>query len=510
MTAGVLSKRLLHFDRGGMRSSDTYLTWPNFGSTAATNYNPILGGFIMRGAAAGSLLWSALQPDGEAGTATSTGVTGLTRSGAGWALDRWKGGFVMTPSGSYMSITGNGSGKLNGTWVGGVPPGTTPYVVGGPLVGTDINAAFDNVDLYNSTAPTYPWTLGNRSFSGESAPAWALALGTGAPSGIANGTTPIAHTTAWWDTTYLMGWEVFQLTMAAYVPVYSVRSSISSGGLPAGVTNTHTMNGHPLLGGVSEMCCMTKFAEPLMKDDYNDNTDTGPPTAGQGRLNAIAAGYTFNHNPANLGTDNIQQQAAMAFMPIAWPDTPWEFSFNPAQDLTTVNTGTDETWTETLMDYAVQLSGTACPRVVLMNNSLRANAANGPASWGLSAPVSPYSDRSSGYTSMYLALLAYSGGPGIADLVGTSQAVLLQPQRTPLGIQTSTYSGMGSSAAALKNTLTYAGKLGARMIELPGDGATNFHVLTANDPFWATSIATMLANDRACTVEGRRYAYAPD
>jgi hypothetical protein len=74
---------------------------------------------------------------GETNTATSTTATSLTRTGAGWTVDAWKGHIVMAASGVYGVVISNTATVLTidqwsnpatpGGAAGSTPSGTTVY-----------------------------------------------------------------------------------------------------------------------------------------------------------------------------------------------------------------------------------------------------------------------------------------------------------------------------------------------------------------------------------------------
>lgn len=372
-------------------------------------FNSILGGFVMRGTAQSSvLLWSALQ----------------------------------TAAGS--------------------PAGT------GAISGADIDSAFDMCDAYNATGPARPWRLLLRVSGGEDAPTWAKNLGLGP---ITNGDpTPILMP-VWWDEASGFGaWKNFMLTLANYVPSYTVRAT--------GLANTQKLDGHPLLGKVAEQACMTKFAEPFTKDDFN----TGAP-AGQAADAVTRCSYTF---AADIATHKL----AMKWMSIAWPNTVWTCSFNPASNIETGGPN-DEVTTELMIDYEVLSAKAIWPRLELYNNSLRANGLVYPPPIGAGPFWDTHDAGSPGkYTSMYQALAAYAGNQAYRDMGPTNSP---WPFRPPLSFQTSTLTGMGNTKADLIATIVYAIWLGARSIELPSGygGVMNPSDFTSPTDY----IAQMILND---------------
>jgi hypothetical protein len=92
---------------------------------------------------------------GEANTATATSATSLTRSGASWTTDQWKGCVVVAASGVYGNVLSNTATALTidrwynpgtpGGAAGTTPSGTTtysimPYAGGAMFMGLTTNA----------------------------------------------------------------------------------------------------------------------------------------------------------------------------------------------------------------------------------------------------------------------------------------------------------------------------------------------------------------------------------
>jgi hypothetical protein len=352
----------------------------------------------------------------------------------------------------------------------------------GSISGSAIDTAFTQVDAYNATNPTYPWSLKIRLFIGESAATWMQNLGVGPITYTSGGNT--FTTTAWWDTTYTNAFAQFMLKMAAYVPSYTVTTT--NYGLALGA-NTQKLDGHPLLGEITESAQMTKYAETMMKDDFTHGS--GGDTA------AINAGWTLNAD-YNLGAGTGAHPTCMTAMHTAFATTPVSKAANPFVVISQANPK-DEARTEGLIDYLVgnALSPTKSPncglpfaQAVMENNSLRANAAaNCPGADTQNGGA--YSDRNADYTSMYTKFATYTDSQATDDLALGEPT---QPQ--PLCIQTSTYGTMGGTVAELKNTVTYATWLGARMIEFPDDSGGYTNIATS-DAWWTGAIAGLIAND---------------
>lgn len=94
---------------------------------------------------------------GESNTATSTGATSLTRTGAGWTTDAWIGHMVVA-GGVYGVVTTNSATVLTvdrwnniatpGGAVGSTPTGTTTYVI----LGGNAPAMFTGLTANSSAA----------------------------------------------------------------------------------------------------------------------------------------------------------------------------------------------------------------------------------------------------------------------------------------------------------------------------------------------------------------------
>jgi hypothetical protein len=367
----------------------------------------------------------------------------------------------------------------------GAPPGSHALAAAGT---TYIDHMFDQADAYNNTNPvlsgtTTPmlWTLLLRIFSGENAPAWAQALA-GGPISFAGNTTG-----CWWTTganSWIAAYLNFMSVLAAYVPSYTVRSVTSSGGLPVGV-NTQPLAGHPLLGQVVCAPTMTLFAETMTKDDFFKSS------SGAYAYPVITNGAL--PTPYTLALDEAALSSTFATMDATWGTTPISLSHNPFIEVIGTGTGkaSHEPETETLMTSFT--GATTWPSGVLANNSLRSNGLTLPPADG-SNPGAYADPHGADYTSMYTKMAGF-GKSAAAHVALALGAVGASPM--PIEIQTSTYSGMGSTVANLLATIDYAAWIGARAVELPGDsgGYTNASLAQL-----AAKVPELLANDPANAV----------
>lgn len=397
---------------------------------------------------------------------------------------------------AYNAILGglviHGSGTVGGgmAWSdlqtsAGSPAGTHALAAAET---TYIDHMFDQCDAYNNTNPLLSgtstpmlWTLLMRIFSGENAPSWAQSL-QGGPITFAGNTTG-----CWWTTgagSWIGAYLNFMAVLAAYVPSYTVRSATSSGGLPVGV-NTQALAGHPLLGQLVLAPTMTLFAETMTKDDFFKSSSGAYayPVVTNGAL----------PTPYSLATDEAALSSTFATMAATWGTTPVSLSHNPYIEIINSGTGkaSHEPETETLMTSFA--GATTWPYGVIANNSLRANGLTYPPANGSNPGA--YSDpHGSDYTSMYTKMAGF-GKSAAAHTALALGAVGASP--SPIEIQTSTYSGMGSTVANLLATIDYAAWIGARAVELPGDSGGYTNATLAQ---LAAKVPELLANDPATAI----------
>lgn len=250
---------------------------------------------------------------------------------------------------------------------------------GGPIAANNaIDQAIAQVRGINASAHMH-LGIKVRIYSGLYAPEWAKRLG-GSPIPVADPQTAQNGTIGrFWTDAFGQAYATLQAELAAqYDQVPEVRE-------------------------VTISRCMTVFAEPFIRDIASPSTVQA----------LVAAGFSAQ---ADVG---CQQGEITAHL--AWHHTRSDLSFNPYQVINSDgSTGTDEGFTEQMMDYCRKILGRAC---VLGNNSLRTKLP--PA-----------------YVAMYAKM--QSLGP-------------------PLAIQTATLGRVGD----LNGTLAYAVTLGANSVELP-------------------------------------------
>lgn len=332
-----------------------------------------------------------------------------------------------------------------------------------------IETYLNSVDTYNLTGPTLlgttiplPWNILIRPFAGRAQPGWLkTAYGT-----VTNGTDTLSP---YWTSTYQTVARDFATQLANYVPTDNYNSRQ---GTPL------TLDLHPYVGGICFFGMMTTYPEPLLITGWN-----------QSQLG----------NPSNA-TVQAAYKAQYSDLVAAWPNTPVEFSHNPAAF-------GGETFTEAMMTYEV--AHNPSPKGVVCNNSLRfINAVPTPDTvsvyppfilpWpGVQAQPSdpgPYHDAL-GYTAMYEFMMSLGPGNGTIDLGFPRVAT-----PSPLAFQTSTYAKLGGTPTSLLQTIDYAIWQGARKIELPSDGGGYNNLTPAQ---LAPAVVKLFANDPAPAATGQ-------
>lgn len=312
--------------------------------------------------------------------------------------------------------------------------------------GTD---AIDQAWAFMRAHPSLGWTAKIRIFAGVWQPDWIKNLyGT-----VSNGSQTL---TPFWTTQYRSAYANFLLQLAAYVP--------------AGETLPLDLN--PLFGEMVAGGDMTTYAEPMLLTGWS-MAQLGNPTQVQLQT---ALNWTIADTVA------------------AFPNTPVCLAYNPCAY-------GGETFTEAAM-LTLRAAVSDPLKAVLGNNSLLAldningkqvsapTTANDPNTGAPWATFGTYADPKS-YTAMYTKMAQYNA---LAQANTDIGHVPISPS-TPIYIQLDTYGKMSLSGTAgtptgLKDSLSYAIWLGARMIELNG-GYTNLTPtelgnynagLIANDP----------------------------
>ncbi len=251
---------------------------------------------------------------GDAALGSGTDDLAALKPDIGGLIDRGSGPHTPTGGSSFSVPPSTWQSVVNGFVVNATWADLQPKK-GGPIASHNI------IDQAIAATPAHEH-IKLRIWAGEYAPDWAKALDGGPlPTASGLGIGP------WWKHDYMAAYADLQTKLAAlYDAVPQIRNVTISG-------------------------CMTLYAEPLLKDDVNSGTEL---TA------LIAAGYT------NSKDQNCQQKAIAAHA--VWTTTHQSFSFNPYSNLNPSTPGTDEAFTESLMDDCVTTLGKRCS---LENNSIR-------------------------------------------------------------------------------------------------------------------------------------------
>jgi hypothetical protein len=196
----------------------------------------------------------------------------------------------------------------------------------------DLDTSLAAVTAWNMAHPSTPLGVKLRIFGGNTAPAWAKALG-GAPLTIV--TKGISKTFGrWWTEPYAHAWSSFQHALAAHY------------------------DGNPLVRAVSVSSCATLTGEPFVMNLTKPAVET-----------MQAAGWT----------PQAQQRCLQGAVDdyAGWVRTPITFAFNPYRTVVNGEARPDPSVTIDVMEACARSRAHGGPECVLGNNALSDLAATG-------------------------------------------------------------------------------------------------------------------------------------